>query len=630
MCAAWNFDASGNKYNKSYIKGFVDISGDLILRHNDISCNGNLRVDGNATFSSIPTISSSITPTNDLQLVTKEYVDSVASSGGGGGGGGGTSTSSDSQIVNKVHVYLKAGRAVYGNPTLIFQALNGISLIGKDGINYLQRSVPVDGKLASEPFKTVYSTENILQYNTMGLAATDTSGELYDSYGTNSWFQDTNNLTEGEEGFIAEYNIPAILYTDISYVSAYQILASQWGMSHQLKVDLYNDLSLVSTSNYINFENAGYATASNSYNTSAHTIYRIIVLNGAVSSTYLSSNSSLKNLSTSTALSLGVASPYEYYTFNARGYTYDPGYCVFEFSSYSASSINKNHTSDVATTLNNGLVVNHNINRKTTIDGNLNLGSSITNATSSSLTVDNRLSTNTITINCTGNVSNASESYMTYHLANGDTSFNTSDTSFNANTSNVYHYLSNLNTSTGEISNSSTNYHIIDSSGLDMAIITNTAIKINSDSQFSTFSDDRLKINEQFIENATETLMKLRPQLYDKKHIFERHTSSERESGLIAQEVYYAAPELRHLVTTSKHSNIQDISFSYSTDPTTDLSYQELGWTTTMASINYIELIPYIIRSNQELHQTIQHNKATIDQLQSIHTGLSSRLTALK
>jgi hypothetical protein len=350
-------------------------------------------------------------------------------------------------------------------------------------------------------------------------------------------------------------------------------------------------------------------------------------LNGAVSSTYLSSNSSLKNLSTSTALSLGVATPYEYYMI---GYPYDPGYCVFEFSSYSASSINKNHTSDVATTLNNGLVVNHNINRKTTIDGNLNLGSSITNATSSSLTVDNRLSTNTITINCTGNVSNASESYMTYHLANGDTSFNTSDTSFNANTSNVYHYLSNLNTSTGEISNSSTNYHIIDSSGLDMAIITNTAIKINSDSQFSTFSDDRLKINEQFIENATETLMKLRPQLYDKKHIFERHTSSERESGLIAQEVYYAAPELRHLVTTSKHSNIQDISFSYSTDPTTDLSYQELGWTTTMASINYIELIPYIIRSNQELHQTIQHNKATIDQLQSIHTGLSSRLTALK
>jgi len=120
MCAAWNFDASGNKYNKSYIKGFVDISGDLILRHNDISCNGNLRVDGNATFSSIPTISSSITPTNDLQLVTKEYVDSVASSGGGGGGGGGTSTSSDSQIVNKVHVYLKAGTVYLVTQPLFF------------------------------------------------------------------------------------------------------------------------------------------------------------------------------------------------------------------------------------------------------------------------------------------------------------------------------------------------------------------------------------------------------------------------------------------------------------------------------------------------------------------------------
>ena len=63
-------------------------------------------------------------------------------------------------------------------------------------------------------------------------------------------------------------------------------------------------------------------------------------------------------------------------------------------------------------------------------------------------------------------------------------------------------------------------------------------------------SDDRLKENEEFIENACETLSKLRPQLYDKKPNIdnEDETTWYKESGLIAQEVYYDAPELRHLV----------------------------------------------------------------------------------
>ena len=34
---------------------------------------------------------------------------------------------------------------------------------------------------------------------------------------------------------------------------------------------------------------------------------------------------------------------------------------------------------------------------------------------------------------------------------------------------------------------------------------------------FANWSDDRLKDNEEIIENACETLPKLRPQLYDKK-----------------------------------------------------------------------------------------------------------------
>ena len=63
-------------------------------------------------------------------------------------------------------------------------------------------------------------------------------------------------------------------------------------------------------------------------------------------------------------------------------------------------------------------------------------------------------------------------------------------------------------------------------------------------------SDDRLKENEELIEHACETLSKLRPQLYDKKPDIDNDdpTAWYKESGLIAQEIYYDAPELRHLV----------------------------------------------------------------------------------
>ncbi len=72
-------------------------------------------------------------------------------------------------------------------------------------------------------------------------------------------------------------------------------------------------------------------------------------------------------------------------------------------------------------------------------------------------------------------------------------------------------------------------------------------------------SDDRLKENEVLISNATETLMKLRPEIYDKKPDF---TSSDisnwkRESGLIAQDIWYGAPELRHLVKLGSHTDVE-------------------------------------------------------------------------
>ena len=98
-------------------------------------------------------------------------------------------------------------------------------------------------------------------------------------------------------------------------------------------------------------------------------------------------------------------------------------------------------------------------------------------------------------------------------------------------------------------------------------------------------SDDRLKENEELIENACETLSKLRPQLYDKKPDMENDdpTTWYKESGLIAQEIYYDAPELRHLVHRGKPeldeegNSIPLPEIPTSIDPSQDPDYSPWG-----------------------------------------------------
>lgn len=124
-----------------------------------------------------------------------------------------------------------------------------------------------------------------------------------------------------------------------------------------------------------------------------------------------------------------------------------------------------------------------------------------------------------------------------------------------------------------------------------------------------TYSDDRLKDNEVFIENATQTLQKLRPQLYDKKTSFDTNKFAKRESGLIAQEIYYDAPELRHIINIADDANLDGIIKS-SDDPSKDPDYT--NWGTYPASVNYTELIPYIIKSIQEKDNEIKELRQTL------------------
>merc|ERR1711966_425911 len=116
---------------------------------------------------------------------------------------------------------------------------------------------------------------------------------------------------------------------------------------------------------------------------------------------------------------------------------------------------------------------------------------------------------------------------------------------------------------------------------------------------FYSISDDRIKENEELIENACETLSKLRPQIYDKKPDMENDdpTAGYKESGLIAQEIYYDAPELRHLVYRGKPefdeegNEIPLPEIPTSIDPSQDHDYS--SWGKESASVNYIGLIAY-------------------------------------
>ena len=83
-----------------------------------------------------------------------------------------------------------------------------------------------------------------------------------------------------------------------------------------------------------------------------------------------------------------------------------------------------------------------------------------------------------------------------------------------------------------------------------------------------------------------------------------------KESGLIAQEIYYDAPELRHLVHRGKpdideESNCIPLpEIPTSIDPQQDPDYSSRC--KDPASVNYIGLIAYLIEADTELHERVK------------------------
>jgi len=115
--------------------------------------------------------------------------------------------------------------------------------------------------------------------------------------------------------------------------------------------------------------------------------------------------------------------------------------------------------------------------------------------------------------------------------------------------------------------------------------------QIGKSGQILTFSDRRRKTKIRSMSNALDKLSRMIPQLYDKE--------GKRESGFIAQELYYDVPEMRHVVWPDRDASPNDDA------PEPDYS----DWGTRMACIRYFEIVPYIVKSIQELRVRIEKLK---------------------
>ena len=104
----------------------------------------------------------------------------------------------------------------------------------------------------------------------------------------------------------------------------------------------------------------------------------------------------------------------------------------------------------------------------------------------------------------------------------------------------------------------------------------------------------------------------LKIQLYDKKPDIDNNdpTTWYKESGLIAQETSYDAPELRHLahrgsLVLDGEGNIIPLpEILTSIDPRQDPDYS--SWGKDPASVSYIGLITYVVNGDVELHERVE------------------------
>ena len=87
-----------------------------------------------------------------------------------------------------------------------------------------------------------------------------------------------------------------------------------------------------------------------------------------------------------------------------------------------------------------------------------------------------------------------------------------------------------------------------------------------------------------------------------------------QESGLIAQEIYYDAPKLRHLIHRTNNeideegNSIPLPEIPTSIDPQQDPDYS--SWGKDPASVNYTGLTAHLVKASTELHERVKASES--------------------
>jgi hypothetical protein len=134
----------------------------------------------------------------------------------------------------------------------------------------------------------------------------------------------------------------------------------------------------------------------------------------------------------------------------------------------------------------------------------------------------------------------------------------------------------------------------------------------NTGEVYANTSDDRVKHNETYIRNALRTIMKLKPQTYDKSPDLESNTYIERhESGLMVQDIWYDVPEMRHIINLSQTAvPTPEKPPAPSDDPRDDPDYS--AWGTAPSSLNYEQVVPFLVKAVQEVAVEVPRARTTV------------------
>ena len=154
---------------------------------------------------------------------------------------------------------------------------------------------------------------------------------------------------------------------------------------------------------------------------------------------------------------------------------------------------------------------------------------------------------------------------------------------------------------------------------------------------YGVTSDDRIKINEEYITNGLEIVNKLKPQIYDKINIIDVVNNLKnidisgqtyRESGFIVQDIYYDIPELRHNITFPDGIIPSETREVINDDPTIDPDYS--SWGPDPTTLNYIGLMPYLANAIQELSRLNDAKSLEITELKTENKELKEKLQIME